>query len=134
VARHASRALPPCILVAEDYGLIGAMLYEDLSDAGFKVSVPFTSCAAALASLARQTPDAAILDVELIDGPCVPLAEALREKGIPFLVLTGHSLDPSYNGAFSGAPWLAKPMSHDDVIEALRTLLQAGHGHEYIVT
>jgi DNA-binding response OmpR family regulator len=105
-----------------------------LSDSGFKVSGPFTSCAAALASLARQTPDAAILDVELIDGPCVALAEALREKRIPFLILTGHGSDPSYNGAFSGAPWLGKPMSHDEVIEALRTLLQAGHGHEYIVT
>ena len=133
MARHASRLLPS-ILVAEDYGLIGLMLYEDLSDAGFKVSGPFTSCAEALASLDTQTPDAAILDIELNDGPCVALAEALREKGIPFLVLTGHHSDPSYDGAFSGAPWLAKPMSHDDVIEALRTLLQARHGQEYVVT
>lgn len=126
MARHASRSWP-CILVAEDYGLIGTMLCEDLSDAGFKVSGPFASGPAALASLTHQTPDAAILDVELIDGPCVDLAAALRAKGIPFLVLSGHNSDPSYDGAFSGAPWLSKPMSYEDVIEALRTLMQAGN-------
>jgi DNA-binding response OmpR family regulator len=113
----------PCILIAEDYGVIAMMLYEDLSEAGFEVSGPFTNCAAALASLERQTPDAAILDIELSDGPCVALARALREKRIPFVVLTGHTSDVSHEDAFSGAPWLPKPMSHDAVMNAVRTLL-----------
>ena len=117
----------PCILVAEDYGVIGMMLYEDLSEAGFEVSGPFTSSSAALASLDTETPDAAILDIELHDGPCVALARTLREKRIPFLVLTGHNSDPSYDDAFSGAPWLAKPMSYDSVLNTVRTLLRGAH-------
>ena len=115
----------PCILVAEDYGVIGMMLYEDLSEAGFDVSGPFTSCSAALASLDRQTPDAAILDIDLNDGPCVALAQTLREKRVPFLVLTGHS-DPSSDDVFLGAPWLAKRMSYDSVVNTVRTLLEGG--------
>jgi DNA-binding response OmpR family regulator len=103
--------------------VIAMMLYEDLSEAGFEVSGPFTNCVAALASLERQTPDAAILDIELSDGPCMALARALREKRIPFVILTGHTSDVSHEDAFSGAPWLAKPMSHDAVMNAVRTLL-----------
>jgi len=120
----------PCILIAEDYGVIGMMLYEDLSEAGFEVSGPFTSSSAALASLDTQTPDAAILDIELHDGPCVALAQTLREKRIPFLVLTGHHSDPSYDDVFSGAPWLAKPMSFDSVIDTVRTLLLGCSPHQ----
>jgi DNA-binding response OmpR family regulator len=113
----------PCILIAEDYGEIAMMLSDDLSEAGFEVSGPFTNCAAAIASLERQTPDAAILDIELSDGPCVALARALRTKRIPFVVLTGHTSDVVHEDAFFGAPWLAKPMAYDSVMNAVRTLL-----------
>jgi len=112
----------PCILVAEDYGVIALMLYEDLSEAGFEVSGPFTSCGAALSSLERQTPDAAVLDVDLTDGPCVALARTLKGRRIPFLVLTGHNSDASNDEVFSGVPWLTKPMSHDALIDTVRTL------------
>jgi DNA-binding response OmpR family regulator len=122
--RRKANRTRPCILVAEDYGVIGMMLYEDLSEAGFEVSGPFTSCSAALASLDTQTPDAAILDIDLNDGPCVALAQKLREKRVPFLVLTGHHSDASSDDVFSGAPWLAKPMSYDSVINTVRTLLE----------
>jgi DNA-binding response OmpR family regulator len=123
MASNASRKRP-CILIAEDYGVIAVMLYEDLTEAGFEVSGPFTSAGAALTSLERQNPDAAILDVELSDGPCVALARALREKRIPFVVLTGHTSDVSHDDAFSGAPWLSKPLSHDALINTVRTLLR----------
>jgi hypothetical protein len=46
----------PSILIAEDNGVIGMMLNEDLSEAGFEVSGPFTTCGAALASLEGQPP------------------------------------------------------------------------------
>jgi hypothetical protein len=53
----------------------------------------------------------------------VALARTLREKRIPFLVLTGHYSDPSYDDVFLGAPWLVKPMSHDSFINTVRTLM-----------
>jgi DNA-binding response OmpR family regulator len=119
---HESRTRP-CILIAEDYSVIAMMLCEDLSEAGFEISGPFTSCGAALASLERHTPDAAVLDLDLSDGRCVALARTLREKRIPFLVLTGYNSDPSCDDVFLDAPWLVKPMSHDALINTVRTLL-----------
>jgi DNA-binding response OmpR family regulator len=78
----------PLVLVAEDYGTIGMMLADDLVEAGLRVLGPFASCAVAMASLDEQRPDAAILDIELIDGPCVELARELKDKRIPFMILT----------------------------------------------
>ena len=121
----------PCILVAEDYGLIAHMLVEDLSEAGFNVSGPFRTCDAAITSLTGQPPDAAILDIELRDGPCIALAERLKAKRIPFLILTGHNPESSFGDAFSGVPWLGKPMSHEDVLQALRTILEVGSRNDW---
>jgi DNA-binding response OmpR family regulator len=117
---------PPRILIAEDYGLIGMMLEQDLREAAYEVAGPFASCAAALKWLATQTPDAAILDIELEDGPCTELAQELKDRSVPFLILTGQPSDPAHNqAAFSGAPRLEKPMSQQEVIDALRGLLRA---------
>jgi DNA-binding response OmpR family regulator len=114
---------PPLVLVAEDYGTIGLMLAEELVDAGFGVSGPFTSCAAAIASLDNQLPRAAILDIELIDGPCVELARELKERRIPFIVLTGYASSSFHDEAFSGVPWLSKPFGHEEIIGTVRALL-----------
>jgi DNA-binding response OmpR family regulator len=114
----------PLILIAEDYGLIAMMLEQDLRGAGFEVAGPFSTCAASLKWLAVQTPDAAILDIELDDGPCTEVAQTLKDRGVPFLTLTGRPPDFAREGeAFSGAPRLEKPMGHHEVIEILRGLL-----------
>jgi hypothetical protein len=73
------------ILLVEDDALIGLMLEHDLLAHGFTVLGPFASCAATLAWLDGQVPDAAILDITLTDGPCVELAR--RSPGI---LLGGH--------------------------------------------
>jgi hypothetical protein len=49
----------PLALVAEDYGIIGMMLAEELVEAGLCVSGLFASCAAAMDSLDKQLPRAA---------------------------------------------------------------------------
>jgi DNA-binding response OmpR family regulator len=116
----------PLILVAEDYGTIGMMLAEDLVEAGFSVSGPFASCAAAMVSLDKQPPHAAILDIELTDGRCEELARELKDKRIPFVILTGHAPSSPHDKAFSGVPWLTKPFSHDEIIGTVRALLE-GH-------
>jgi DNA-binding response OmpR family regulator len=54
------------------------MLAEELVEAGFFVSGPFASCAAAMNSLDKQPPRAAILDIDLMDRPCAEFAENLR--------------------------------------------------------
>jgi DNA-binding response OmpR family regulator len=99
---------PRRVLVAEDYGAISLMLDQELRDAGFEVAGPFGSCAAALVWLNAETPDAGILDIELSDGACVKVARTLKERQVPFMVLTGYPSNASNEEAFSGVPWLGR--------------------------
>jgi DNA-binding response OmpR family regulator len=113
----------PKILLVEDDALIGLMLEDDLRDSGFAVLGPFTSCAATLAWLHGQKPDAAVLDIILTDGPCVELARVLRERDVPFVVFTGQSPASEMADDFAAAPWIAKPASSSEIVETLRDML-----------
>src|SRR3954451_23377646 len=90
--RHAARKLEsmsdsdqilPCCLVVEDQALIGMALEASLEDAGFRIADPFGRAEEATAWLGRHTPDIALLDLVLGDGPCTRLATTLRERQVP---------------------------------------------------
>lgn len=85
-----SRPRPVC-LVVEDQALIAMALQVDLEEIGLDVAGPFPSWDVAHEWLDGNAPAAALLDYELIDGDCKALARALRERGIPFAVYSGHS-------------------------------------------
>ena len=109
--------LPLC-LVVEDEALIGMALEASLEDAGFEVAGPFASNAAALAWLDAHTPDLALLDVLLRDGPCTRLVRALRQRGIPFAIYSG--LRPgSRPPELAAVRWLEKPVSREDLASTL---------------
>jgi DNA-binding response OmpR family regulator len=112
------------ILLVEDNTLISLMLEDDLLASGFAVLGPFTSCAATLAWLDGQKPDAAVLDISLSDGPCVELARVLRKRKVPFLVFTGESPRSEIARDFAGVPWIAKPASSIQIVESLRDMLE----------
>lgn len=69
--------------------LIALDLEYGLCEAGFDVMGTFDTCNAALAALAQASPDVAVLDVILKEGPCLELATELRRRGIPFVVCSG---------------------------------------------
>ncbi len=113
---------PRRILVCEDDAFIGWDLSDELESAGFAVAGPFTTVAETLDYLADHVPAAAIVDVILKDASCDALADALRERSIPFLVHSGTS--PRHLGeALETAPWLEKPAKPALLIAALATLL-----------
>lgn len=110
------------ILLAEDDGIIGWDLSDELEGAGFAVAGPFATVAETLAYLSEHTPSAAIVDVLLQDGSCDALADVLRRMSIPFLVHSGSS--PRHLGSsLKTAPWLEKPAKPAVLIAALATLL-----------
>jgi DNA-binding response OmpR family regulator len=116
------------ILVVEDDSLTRMMVEDDLREAEFEVLGSFKSCAETLAWLDGHQPDAAIIDIQLADGPCIELGRVLREKQVPFVVLSGHPSNSLFAPAFAGAPWLEKPCSAEQIWEALRNLLGARYG------
>ena len=79
------------ILVVEDEYMMAEDLRCDLEEAGAQVIGPVPSVADALRLLATEMSiDAAILDVNLRGEKAYPVADALRERGIPFVLATGY--------------------------------------------
>src|SRR5918997_4055117 len=99
------------VLVAEDEALISVILSGDLRDEGYLIAGPFSREAEALAWLADDTPDLAIVDYMLRDGPCTALVRILRERGVPFVVFSGYARGPDTPQEFDDAPWFDKPAS-----------------------
>ena len=77
------------VLVAEDEGVIGIALEDALAEAGYAIAGPFSSCSRAEDWLKNATPDLALLDVWLQDGPCFDLARVLRGRAVPVVFLSG---------------------------------------------
>lgn len=108
------------VLVAENEALVSMLIEDELTDAGFVVVGPFDSCVDAAQWLKSNTPDVAILDHELRDGPCTEVAIELRRRGVPFVALTG-SLPETLPEVLREAPKLLKP----DGLDRLPVILEA---------
>ena len=109
------------VLVVEDEAMVSMMLENLLTDAGCIVIGPTGTTKAALALIEQETIHCAILDVKLMDGVSVPVAEALAARGIPFVVATAYDvIPPGYNGARV----LRKLFKPDEVIEAIADILR----------
>jgi DNA-binding response OmpR family regulator len=98
-------------------------LIPDLEEAGFEVAGPFTRGDESMRWLDTHTPDLAVLDIILGDGPCSALARQLRSRGVPFLVFSGHDRGPDVPKEFWGVPWIEKPGSFEALSEELAHLV-----------
>src|ERR687893_2306217 len=110
------------VLVAEDEALISVILSGDLRDEGYLIAGPFSRGDEALAWLADDTPDLAIVDYMLRDGPCTALTRALRERGVPFVIFSGYARSPETREELGDVPWFDKPASLEDLLAALAAL------------
>ena len=117
------------VLVAEDEAAIGLFLLDELAMLGLSVAGPFTRCAAALDWLAEHTPDLALLDVKLGDGPCMSLAQELRRRGVSFAFFSGGGDDDErLRREFPGVPWIGKPAPLEQIVGALRQSVSLSGG------
>jgi two-component sensor histidine kinase len=77
------------VLVVEDAVLLALELEAALSEAGAEVVGPASSLEEAMGMLDRVF-DVALLDADLNGQSAAPLAEALKARGRPFILATGH--------------------------------------------
>jgi CheY-like chemotaxis protein len=106
------------ILVVEDEALVAMLVEDALLDAGCAVVGPVATVADALALLDDAKPEAAVLDLNLAGETSAPVADALAERGVPFVVATGYGaagLPPEHKDA----PVLAKPYDPAELTAAL---------------
>ena len=113
------------VLVAEDQPFIALDLALAVEDAGGKVVGPAASCEEALAVLETGSVDAAIVDVNLVDGECSALVEALVGLDVPLIVHTTVSLPPALATRFSGLVVQIKPCPAADLVVQLEVMLAA---------
>lgn len=124
------------VLVVEDEVELSRLFIEVLQDAGHTV-VTADSVTDALSALTGQRFDAAILDVELRDGPVFPVADRLAVLGTPFLFASAvyYQVVPREH---QQVPFVTKPFDirllQQRVAEALATqdpssggILASGH-------
>src|SRR5260370_25687476 len=77
------------ILVVEDNFLMAESVRDLLDECGCETVGPAPSLAVALALAGQEPLDGALLDINLAGEDCFPVARLLRERGVPFILLTG---------------------------------------------
>jgi len=110
------------ILIVEDEPLIAMMLEDFILSLGHEVSGSCDSVGSALREIDKGEFDLAILDVNLKGESVWPVASALREKGIPFVLATGGHVDPP-PAEFASAPMIEKPYTIDRVTPIIEAVL-----------
>jgi CheY-like chemotaxis protein len=107
------------VLIVEDEPIVALSLAYAVEAAGAIVIGPVASTAEALDLIARSPIDAAIVDVQLEDRDITPVAIALMERQVPFVVHSGTGLPPELAQAHPGLQVMMKPTVPDAVMARL---------------
>jgi CheY-like chemotaxis protein len=105
------------VLVVEDEAPIALQLEDMLTELGCTVVGPASRVGQALKLLEGEEVDAAVLDLNIAGELVYPVADALTNRGLPYVFATGY-----------GASGLTKPYRDQTVLEKpfpRRALLQA---------
>lgn len=108
----------PRVFIVEDESMLVMLLEDLLPTLGYEIAGSAGSVEQALADLDGTQVDLAVVDVNLAGTPSFPVADALRERGIPFLFTTGYG-QQGLPERFADAAVLAKPFRRKDIEDAL---------------
>ena len=109
------------ILIVEDEAIIAMDLTMAFEDAGAEVTSTDT-LKHALLLVEHDGLSAAILDHGLKDGDSSLLYKRLKERGVPFLIYSGHS---DAEAVKQGVPYVCKPASHAVLVAAVEDLIRS---------
>ncbi|WP_378974843.1 response regulator [Methylobacterium komagatae] len=111
------------MLIVEDDYFLADIMRRTFADDGAEVLGPAGQVENALALIhGAEHIDAAVLDVNLHDVMVFSVADALRERGIPFLFTTGYDQE-TLPSQYSGARRLEKPVEAAIVLSEVRRLI-----------
>ena len=109
---------PRRILIVEDESLVAMLLETILEDMGCTPVGPASSIDEGLRLAASEQLDGALLDVNVAGRQIFPVAEALRERGVPFVFSTGYG-EGGLPDEWRGQRTIQKPFTESAVHEAL---------------
>ena len=109
------------VLIVEDEPLI-SMLIEDALEELQCVSLgPYDTLATAVAAAKSDQFEAALIDFHLKGEKATPLIEVLRDRAIPFAIVSGASPELEGKGEFAVIP---KPFKTVDIGTGLKAIIQ----------
>lgn len=106
------------ILLVEDEMLIALLLEDMVTELGFEVVGPAMRLDPGLALAREENFDLAIVDINLADEKSFPIADVLRERGIPFIFATGYGTSGLEDG-YQDTRTLQKPFESEDLARAI---------------
>ena len=106
------------ILVAEDEAIVALDLAESLRACGATVLLAATVDRALNIVEHNHQVDGAVIDINLRGKLAYPVAEALRERDIPFVFATGYA-QSFMPATYARMPHCSKPVDVRRVIDAL---------------
>jgi DNA-binding response OmpR family regulator len=112
------------VLVVEDEYLVAVLIEEILESAGCIVKGPIPRVPEALDAVGNDSYDAAVLDVNLAGERINPVADALSERNVPFMFVTGYGAN-GLPTEYSERPHICKPFRMHELISALSSVVKA---------
>ncbi|HET7882198.1 MAG TPA: response regulator [Acetobacteraceae bacterium] len=97
------------VLLVEDEELISMLMEDLLEESGCRVTATAGQLDEALSMARSGDFDLAFIDLNLRGTPAWPLAELLRERGIPFAFVTGYGAADTRT--YADVPVLQKPFT-----------------------
>jgi DNA-binding response OmpR family regulator len=110
------------VLVVEDEYLVAILIEEILQSAGCVVMGPVPRLPEALDAINREDYDVAVLDVNLAGERINPVADALSERNVPFLFVTGYGTN-ALPSEYAERPHICKPFRMAELIGALSSVV-----------
>ena len=111
------------ILIVEDSALLALDLAKTLQSHGAIVVGPAYNLTLARSLLAEQAPDVVVLDLNLCGELAIDLACEMKNRALPFVMLTGYQREALVPSLCAEVPCLEKPMQESKVIRALCKVL-----------
>jgi DNA-binding NtrC family response regulator len=111
------------LLIVEDELLIALELQSIVEQLGGTVFGPAESVKSALQLLADTTPNAALLDANLRGNRVTPVAQACRDRSIPFALVTGYGRLELEEPVLQSAPRVRKPFDSRAIHKVLAIML-----------
>jgi two-component system, response regulator PdtaR len=115
------------VLVVEDNWQVAKALESALKQLEMRVSGPASTTREARRLVAAHMPSVAIVDVNLKREMACDLIAELHEKGIQVIVISGYAVPPIPKKM--AAAILQKPFSAEDLVNALRTVVDGKSAH-----
>ena len=108
------------ILIVEDESLIAMMLEDFIETLDHAVAGTEDTVDGALGRVEAGGFDLVILDVHLHGKSCWPVADALADRDISFILATGGHTEPPPE-RHAGAPVLSKPFTLNGIEQAIES-------------